>query len=155
MWGPRGIAVGSDGTVFVSDTGNKRILVYNSDGERIQSWGQEGSKPGQLIEPVGIAVNGAGEVVVADTGNHRLQFFKPDGTFLAEWPVRGWDEFYTEPYVATDGSDVYVTDSYNHRFARYRNGQLERVWGKGGNGVGDFNRPIGIAAAGSGVFNGP
>ena len=47
----------------------------------------------------------AGEVVVADTGNRRLQFFNSDGTFQREWPVFGWEEFYTEPYVATRGDD--------------------------------------------------
>ena len=57
------------------------------------------------------------------------------------------EEFYTEPYVATLGDDVFVTDSFNHRFARYDDGKLTGVWGKTGSGSGEFNRPIGIAAA--------
>jgi uncharacterized protein (TIGR03663 family) len=147
FWGPRGIAVNKDGTVFVTDTGNKRIVSFNSDGVQIEYWGSDGSAPGQLIEPVGIAINPADEVVIADTGNRRLQFFNSDGTFVREWPVSGWEEFYTEPYVATSGDDVFVTDSFMHRFARYDDGKVTGLWGKTGNASGEFNRPIGIAVA--------
>ncbi len=147
FWGPRGIAVDKDGVVFVTDTGNKRIVSFNKDGVQIEYWGADGSAPGQLIEPVGIATNPAGEVLVADTGNRRLQFFNSDGTFLREWPVYGTEEFYTEPYVATRGDEVFVTDSFNHRFARYEDNKLTGVWGTTGSGSGQFNRPIGIAAA--------
>ena len=147
FWGPRGIAVNKEGTVYVTDTGNKRIVSFNKDGVQIEYWGTDGSAPGQLIEPVGIAVNPAEEVVVADTGNRRMQFFLNDGTFQREWPVDGMEEFYTEPYVTTRGDEVFVTDSFNHRFARYVDGKLSGVWGKSGSGGGDFNRPIGIASA--------
>ena len=147
FWGPRAITVNKDGTVFVSDTGNKRIVSFNQEGVQIETWGQDGSAPGQLIEPVGIAINDVEEVVVADTGNRRLQFFLNDGTFQREWPISGVEEFYSEPYLATRGSEVFVTDSFNHRFARYNDGKLTGVWGKTGTGNGDFNRPIGIATA--------
>jgi hypothetical protein len=83
---------------------------------------------------------------VADR-NRRLQFFLSDGTFQREWPVSGWEEFYTEPYIAISGDDIFVTDSYVHHFARYNDGKLTGLWGKSGNGSGDFNRPIGIAVA--------
>jgi uncharacterized protein (TIGR03663 family) len=151
FWGPRGIAVSKDGNVYVTDTGNKRVVQFNSDGVQIEYFGTDGSAPGQFIEPVGIGVSEAGEVVVADTGNRRLQFFLGDGTFQKEWPVSGWEEFYTEPYVAPDGNAIYVTDSYMHRFARYADGQLNGVWGGTGKGSGDFNRPIGIAVGPGGA----
>ena len=39
----------------------------------------------------------------------------PDGTFLREWPVFGWEEFYTEPYLAWHAGLLWATDSFNHR----------------------------------------
>jgi len=147
FWGPRGITVNNEGQVFVTDTGNKRVVAFSSEGIQIEYFGTDGSAPGQLIEPVGIAVNPAGELVVADTGNRRLQFFNTDGTFLREWPIFGWEEFYTEPYIATHGDDIFVTDSFMHRFARYKDNKLTGSWGRAGTGGGEFNRPIGIAVA--------
>jgi uncharacterized protein (TIGR03663 family) len=151
FWGPRAVAVSPEAVVFVSDTGNKRIVSFSAQGQLIESWGADGSAPRQFIEPVGLAVNGQGELLVADTGNRRIQVFLPDGTFVREFEVFGWEEFYTEPYVAVAGDSVYVTDSYNHRFARYGGGQFEESWGKTGSGAGNFNRPIGIAAGPGGV----
>ncbi|MGD9762662.1 MAG: flippase activity-associated protein Agl23 [Candidatus Binatia bacterium] len=147
FWGPRGIAVGKDGTVYVTDTGNKRVVAFNPEGVQKEYWGADGSGPGQFIEPVGIAVNDNGEVIVADTGNRRIQVFGSDGAFVREYPVFGWEEFYTEPYIAARGADLFVTDSFMHRFARYTDGQLTGSWGATGKGSGDFNRPIGIAVA--------
>jgi uncharacterized protein (TIGR03663 family) len=147
FWGPRGIAVGKDGNVYVTDTGNKRIVAFNPEGIQIEYWGSDGSAPGQLIEPVGIGVNDHNEVVVCDTGNRRIQVFQTDGVFAREFPIYGWDEFYTEPYIALQGDSAYVTDSYLHRFARYTDTKLTGVWGKTGNANGEFNRPIGIAVA--------
>ncbi len=146
FWGPRDVAVASDGRVYVSDTGNKRIVYFSNDGIQIDSWGGDGSGPGQLIEPVGVAVLGNGDVVVADTGNRRLQFFDRDGGFQHEWKIFGWEEFYTEPYLAVDGDAIYTTDSHNHRFARYRDNKLEGSWGS----TTQFNKPIGIAVSPTG-----
>jgi DNA-binding beta-propeller fold protein YncE len=147
FWGPRGIAVGKDGTVYVTDTGNKRVVSFSSEGVQIEYWGSDGSGPGQFIEPVGIAVNEQGEVVVADTGNRRIQVFQRGGAFVKEYPVYGWEEFYTEPYLALRGTDVFTTDSFMHRFARYTDTKFTGSWGGTGKGSGDFNRPIGIAIA--------
>jgi tripartite motif-containing protein 71 len=153
FWGPRGIAVAPDGSaVYVTDTGNKRVVSFDPQGNQLTTWGHDGSKPGELIEPVGIAVNGDGQVIVADTGNHRIQFFDRQGKFVREFPVSGWEEFYTEPYLALLGSDIVATDSFGHRCARYSgSGTVLYFWGKSGSGDGDFNRPIGIATDAAGA----
>lgn len=153
FWGPRGIAVSPDGqNIYVTDTGNKRVLRFDHEGQRLSSWGVEGTKTGEFIEPVGIAVEATGRVVVADTGNRRLQIFDAEGSFVEAMSVSGWEEFYTEPYlaVAADGA-ILVTDSYNHRVARYVGGRLEMSWGKSGSRSGEFNRPIGVAADNQGA----
>jgi uncharacterized protein (TIGR03663 family) len=153
FWGPRGIAVAPDGSaVFVTDTGNKRVVKFDPNGQQLLQWGKEGSRPGEFIEPVGLAFNQEGELYVADTGNRRVQVFRQDGTFVREHPVSGWEEFYTEPYIALLGEDLIATDSFNHRVARYNKvGALVYVWGKTGAGPGEFNRPIGVAVDADGA----
>jgi DNA-binding beta-propeller fold protein YncE len=71
------IAVNEQGQVFVTDTGNKRVVVFDSDGNYITKFGSTGLGPGQFDEPVGIAVDEAGQVFVADTWNQRIQVFMP------------------------------------------------------------------------------
>ncbi len=78
LWGPRGIAVDAHGRVFVADTGNKRVVIYDSEGNFISQFGGGGISPGQLEEPVGLAFDAQGNLYVADTWNQRIQVFAPN-----------------------------------------------------------------------------
>ncbi len=113
FYGPRGLALGPNGWLYVADTGNKRIQVFDTDGQYLFQWGGAGSLAGYLDEPVGIAVAPSGEVYVADTWNQRIQVFDANGHFLRQWAVHTWDSGAVEekPYLAVDGlGRVYATD---------------------------------------------
>jgi uncharacterized protein (TIGR03663 family) len=120
FFGPRGV-VFSGGSLFVSDTGNKRIVRFDAaTGAVTGQWGSAGSGDGQFVEPVGLAADPAGRIYVADTGNHRVQVFDAEGKFQRQFPVFGWKDFYTEPYLAIGPSDtVLATDSWKGRIAQY------------------------------------
>jgi DNA-binding beta-propeller fold protein YncE len=151
FWGPRAVAVAPNGTVFVADTGNKRILAYESTGRRLFDFGGEGSEPGKLIEPVGLTIDEAtGTLYVADTGNHRIQAFDLEGRFRSILPVFGWQEFYTEPYLAWHAGMLWATDSFNRRINAYdsRGTLLRSIDGAGGSLL--LSRPTGIAVASDG-----
>ncbi len=82
---PQGVAVGSSGTLFVADTGNNRVLVYQSPwsdavadvvlGQSSMGSGGAGSGLNQLRAPEGLFVDGSGALWVADTGNNRILKF--------------------------------------------------------------------------------
>ena len=120
FFGPRSVVL-SRGSLYVSDTGNKRIVRFDATSGAVTGrWGSAGSDAGQFIEPVGLAADSSGRIYVADTGNHRVQVFDADGKFLRQFPIFGWKDFYTEPYLAIGPSDsVLVTDSWKARIARY------------------------------------
>ena len=72
---PYGIAVASDGNVYVGDTLNNRIQKFTSDGAFVTKWGTSGTGDGQVVEPRAIAFASDGSVYVAELGNQRIQKF--------------------------------------------------------------------------------
>jgi DNA-binding beta-propeller fold protein YncE len=74
---PAGVAVDGVGSVYVADTLNHRVQVFNAEGRFLRRWGSQGSGDGQFDVPAGLAVDWAGHVYVCDRSNHRVQVFAP------------------------------------------------------------------------------
>jgi DNA-binding beta-propeller fold protein YncE len=135
FWGPRDVAVDSAGNIYVADTGNKRIRVYDSTGQWLRDIGSGGSAPGELDEPSGIDVSADGRLFVADTWNRRVSVFNVDGTFLTTYNLKAWYEVLgSRPYLAVDPNRniFYVTDPEGGRVL---------VYTLDGECVGAFGRP--------------
>ncbi len=156
FWGPRGIAVDAKGRVFVADTGNKRIVVYDKDGNYLTEFGSGGFDPGQFDEPVDVAVGSDGAVYVTDTWNQRVQSFIPIEASgggisfepLAQWDVNGWfgQSLDNKPYIAVDANNhVFITDPEGYRVIEFTSsGEFIRTWGDFGDGPDLFGLPSGI-----------
>ncbi len=71
-----------DGNLFVSDTLNNRVQVFDADGKFIRAFGKAGDGPGYFARPKGIAVDSDGHVWVADAVQDRVQVFTPEGQLL-------------------------------------------------------------------------
>jgi DNA-binding beta-propeller fold protein YncE len=83
---PTGVAVNSDGDIFVSDGyGNCRVHRFDATGTLKLSWGEPGGAPGQFRLPHDVAIDQLGRVLVADRENSRIQLFTQDGAFLEQW----------------------------------------------------------------------
>ena len=152
IWGPRGIAIDVQGRVYVADTGNKRIVVYDADGNFVNQIGSEGLSIGQFEEPVGLAFDPRGYLYVVDTWNQRVQVFAPgedSSTYspFLQWDVAGWygESLDNKPYLAIDNQGrVFVTDPEAYRVLEFTsNGEFIRTWGDYGIGTANF----GLAAA--------
>jgi hypothetical protein len=86
---PRGLAVDGAGNLYVADTNNNRVLVFDtpfaSDALADKVWGQAsftgitcnsgGAGPGTLCSPWGVGLDSGGDLFVADTGNSRVLVF--------------------------------------------------------------------------------
>jgi len=79
---PQGVAVDQDGNVYVTDTLNNRVEIFDADGKFISLFGKHGDGPGTFARPKGIAVDGDGHIWVADEMEDRLQVFNRDGQLL-------------------------------------------------------------------------
>ena len=81
---PAGVAVASDGNVYVSDPGNDRIQKFTPTGVFVTKWGTYGTGDGEFSYPQGVAVASDGSVYVADESNHRIQKFTSGGVFVTK-----------------------------------------------------------------------
>lgn len=147
---PTGLAVNGR-ELFVSDSRNGRVQVFDLDGHYLRQFGEPGEATGELGRPMGLTVH-ADEIFVPEYFNDRIQVFGLDGT-----PKRiigstgsGPGEFNSPGGVAVgrDGS-LYVADFYNHRVQELDSaGKFIRQWGKTGKpgrGSGEMRYPTGVA----------
>ena len=79
---PQCVAVDKDGDVYVTDTLNNRVEIFDAEGNFISQFGKAGDGPGYFARPKGIAVDGDGHIWVADSMQDRLQVFNKEGRLL-------------------------------------------------------------------------
>ena len=58
--------------IYITDTDNNRVLIYDTNGEQLHSFGAKGSGVGEFNGPMGITVDTSGNVYVCDSGNNRI-----------------------------------------------------------------------------------
>ncbi len=126
---PWGIAVDPKGEIYVADTWNGRIQVFDSTGKFLRKWGSFSTTNGELGDanalfgPRGIAINLSGNLIVADTGNKRIIEYTPTGELVRQIGGGGvtpghFDEPVGVAVSPTDGS-VFVADAWNKRIQKF------------------------------------
>jgi DNA-binding beta-propeller fold protein YncE len=106
------------GRLYVSDTMNFRVQVFDLEGRHLASIGAMGANLGQFARPKGVAVDAAGHVYVADAAFNNFQIFDPAGALLLFVGRVGTNrgEFWLPAGLHIDGNDrLYVVDQYNRR----------------------------------------
>lgn len=151
---PRGVTVASDGKVWVSDTLNNRLKVFNADMSYVTTLGNAYV----FFAPNGVAFSAEGDIYVVDAGNHQLKKFAAAdfSLLLAVGGLHfGEGEFNFTDGIAYTGEEVYIVDSFNHRVQVFdTSGNFLRMFG--GFGFGEagmwFPRGIDVSADGSKVY---
>ena len=145
---PQYVAVDSEGNVYVTDLGNKRVQKFSSTGDFQTMWGSSGKLPGEFHYPSGIAVDD-NYVFVADRDLNRIQKFDHDGNFISEWGTKGIYEgqFQFPNGIVVSNNFVYVVDTGNQRIQKFTtDGEFVSSFGSSGVGKGQFLTAIGIDA---------
>lgn len=167
QWFARPQGVASDGSrLYVTDTDNHRVCVFDSRGRLQRSVGAYGLRvvrftrskdwePGRLAWPTDAAALADGTIYVADTVNKVIQRFAPDGSAKVIVPPadadptpgrEGHATLLERPLsVAVESNRLYVSDGF--RVSRYGlDGRPEGIFGtqRGGIKTGAMLRPWGV-----------
>ena len=115
---PEGICVDAQDRVYVADSCNHRIEIFDRDGKFLRRYGKPGSSKGELSYPYDICVDNGGRQYVCEFGNSRIQVFDSHDQpiEIIGGPGAEPGQFNNPWGVALDSTgNLYVADSQNHR----------------------------------------
>lgn len=120
---PNGVAVDANGNVYVSDSNNGRLVVFDRDGTKL-GMVRRGVREGDLALPRGTAIDDSNRIYVADITVQGVQIYQAleagesQPKFIGRFGEEGSQDggFQLPNAVAVDGrARVYVADWRNNR----------------------------------------
>lgn len=142
MLQPTGVAVTDDGTIYISDTGNDRILEVSNSGKWKRISYGTGTGAGYFNKPRGITIDNNGIIYVADYKNNRIQYYNGSWHTISGTLSGPLD-------VAIDRNDnLLVADFNNDRIAVYN--ILKSTWSEY-KSMDYLRRPTGVACTSNGT----
>ncbi len=120
---PLGVAVDGDGNVFVTDTLNDRVQMFDADGNFVQMFGKQGITPGTFMRAKGIAVDSDGHLYVTDAEFSNVQIFDQQGRTLGVFGSHGTEpgQFSLVTGIFIDaGNNIFVADQWKARVQVFR-----------------------------------
>ena len=120
---PSAVAVDQDGNLYVCDTLNNRVEIFDADGKFISTFGKAGDGPGYFARPKGVAIDSDGHIWVADGMQDRVQVFSKEAQLLITFGGHGLlpGQFQGLVGIATDKNNrVFTSEMYPGRVQQFR-----------------------------------
>jgi len=156
--GPIGIAVDSNGRIYITDRCQtefavERVKIFYPGGKHKGAWKSFGNRDGFFFHPVGMDVDSKGTIYVCDQQNFRIQNYSQEKGKWKSWGYdkRGDDDHPIVPYdIAIKETEkeysIYITDSASDRVMKFdKNGFfIKSLLADSSIGI-SLNFPTGIA----------
>ncbi|MFZ2955514.1 MAG: hypothetical protein WA705_01260 [Candidatus Ozemobacteraceae bacterium] len=143
---PRGCVWGPDGSLWVADSQNRRVMRFNDEGRLMHAFGKKGKGPGLLGVPIDIAVCAAG-VFVSDTAAHVIHLFDIQGAHqkaIGSWGTKPGQIDLPHGLVIAD-DQIWVAERGNAQIMRFGiDGAFRGSFGKRGELPGYLENPIAV-----------
>ena len=120
---PSGLAVDGEGNLYVCDTLNNRIEIFDADGKFISTFGKAGDGPGYFARPKGVAIDSDGHIWVADGMQDRVQVFNREAQLLITFGGHGLlpGQFQGLVGIASDKNNrVFTSEIFPGRVQQFR-----------------------------------
>jgi len=114
---PYGVAVSPNGLIYVADSGNYCIKIFDLNSQLIRTIGKPGGDDACLNFPQGVAVDKNGTIYTMDSNNGRIAIFAGDGEYIgAIGSIGGYPgAFYTPKGIFIhDNGNIYAANTRNH-----------------------------------------
>ena len=113
---PNGLRVSKSHELYVCDSGNNRVQIFDLNLNFKRSFGKYGTGKGQFNFPGDVDFDSSGNIYVADHNNHRIQVFTCTESHVHTIILGNQrvNTFQPITLLMLD-ENMYVTDSHNHK----------------------------------------
>ena len=117
---PMGIAAKQQ-IVYITDTDNNRIQVWNNDLLYVNKFGEKGVSNGQFEQPFDLSFDSDGDLFVVDRGNKRIQVFTAAGGYLRQFGSAILREPVSIAIDTQRNNAVYIVDRGKNCVSKFAN----------------------------------
>jgi DNA-binding beta-propeller fold protein YncE len=121
---PNAVTIDKDNHIYVTDSGNNRLQVFDNKGKfiRVINGSKDGKGDTILLNPRGIAVDSQGTIYIVNSLSHNIYAFDKNGK--REFEIGGMgsdkDKLYLPNGLFIDDRDtLFVTDTVNQRVSEF------------------------------------
>lgn len=113
---PNGVAIAVDGSIYVADSGPKRLVQFDASGRFLGEVGSGDAAKGGLVEPIDVAASPDGSVVVLDRSTGNIVTYDAAGVVVRSYPGPG---LYNPFGIGSGPTGVVVADTGTGRLIRF------------------------------------
>lgn len=121
---PNAITIDKEENIFVSDTANQRILVYDKKGKYLRTinGSDKGKGDSTLVNPRGLGVTPSGTLLLVDTSTHFVYGYDKKGKQIYQFGGMGSENnqlYLPNGLFVDEKGKIFITDTFNQRVAVY------------------------------------